>query len=69
MSMTTKIPEKEERENSFRPIGECALKCAEKISDMLDKADDLPQIIALTAALSGLMSAMSERPRSRWRVD
>lgn len=60
------IPEKEERESTVRPLGLCAIKCAEKISAMIDTADSVEDVAALTKSLAFLISAMSSNPANRW---
>lgn len=60
------IPEKEERESPVRPLGLCAIKCAEKISAMIDTADSVEDVAALTKSLAFLINAMSSNPSNRW---
>lgn len=62
----SKIPEKEERESTVRPLGLCAIKCAEKISAMIGTADRAEEVIALTSSLALLIDAMSSNPSNRW---
>lgn len=59
------IPEKEERECTVRPLGLCAIKCAEKISAMVDTADNVEDVVALTKSLAFLIDAMSSNPSNR----